>query len=69
MNNYPKYEYIMRCFDGLTSAAICEELNKLGEEGWKLIACPQNMTCSGINIKLDMFVLMKEYYEMTMVVD
>ena len=68
MNNC-KYKYRMRCFDGLTSSAICEELNNLGKEGWKLISTPTNLSCNGINTKLDMFVFIKEYYETDMIVD
>lgn len=64
-----KYEYCMRCFDGLTSNGICEELNKLGELGWKLISTPQKLNCNGINTNLDMFVFIREYYERTMIID
>lgn len=69
MNNFPKYEYIMRCFDGLTSAAICEEMNKLGQEGWKLVSSPNNIICQGINTNLDMFIFMRDYYELNIVTD
>lgn len=68
-SSLPKYEYIMRCFDGLTSQGICEELNKLGNDGWKLISCPTNMSCNGINTKLDMFIFVREYYEISMIID
>ncbi len=64
-----KYEYIMRCFDGLTSNGICEEMNKLGKEGWKLISQPQRLNCNGINTNLDMFVFIREYHETNMIVD
>ena len=66
---YPKYEYIMRCFNGLTSAAICEELNKLGKEGWELIIAPTNLNCSGINSEVDMFIFKREYVELQMITD
>lgn len=64
-----KYEYLMRCFDGLSSMGICEELNKLGEEGWKLVSSPGKLNCSGLNTNLDMFVFIREYYETNMIVD
>ena len=64
-----KYEYLMRCFDGLTSMAICEEMNKLGEKGWKLISSPGKLNCNGINTNLDMFVFVREYHETNMIID
>ena len=64
-----KYEYLMRCFDGLTSQAICEEMNKLGNDGWKLISNPTNLNCNGINTSLDMFVFIREYYETNMIME
>ena len=57
----------MRCFDGLTSSAICEELNKLGKEGWELISGPTNLNCNGINTKLDMFIFKREYAEVQII--
>ena len=64
-----KYEYLMRCFDGLSSMGICEEMNKLGKEGWQLISSPRKLSCSGINTNLDMFVFVREYHETNMIID
>lgn len=64
-----KYEYLMRCFDGMSSMGICEEMNKLGEEGWKLVSSPGKLSCSGLNTNLDMFVFVREYHETNMIID
>lgn len=64
-----KYEYKMACFNGMTSLAICEELNKLGKDGWKLISQPQNISCKGINTELDMWVFIRKYSEINMITE
>lgn len=64
-----KYQYSMKCFTGMTSTGICEELNKMGKEGWKLISIPQNLNCTGINTDLDMWVFVRKYSEMNLIVD
>ena len=64
-----KFEYCMKCFTGMTSKGICEELNKLGMEGWKLISIPQNLNCSGINTDLDMWVFVRNYKEIQIIND
>ena len=69
MSNFPKYEYLLRCFDGLTSIGIIEEMNKLGSEGWKLVSNPGNISCEGINNNLGIFVFMREYFELNMIND
>jgi len=48
---------------------ICEEMNKLGKEGWKLISSPGKLNCSGLNTNLDMFVFVREYHETNMIID
>ena len=62
-----KYEYKMRCFDGLTSSAILEELNKMGQEGWELINNVSNLQCTGINTSLSMFIFKRRYAEFTII--
>ena len=64
-----KYEYKMCCFNGLTSMGICDELNKLGKDGWQLISQPTHLICNGINTELDMFVFIREYHEINMITD
>lgn len=64
-----KFEYCMKCFTGMTSSGICEELNKLGQEGWKLISSPGKLSCSGINTDLDMWVFIRKYNETNLIVE
>jgi len=62
-----KFEYEMRCFDGLTSAAILENLNKMGQEGWELISDINCLQCTGINTSLPMFIFKRSYAEFTII--
>lgn len=64
MNAYPKYEYIGRSFNGMTTNAIIEELNKLGDNGWELINVDVNLFTVGINNDLPMFLFKREYHEL-----
>lgn len=59
----------MKCFTGMTSSGVCEELNKLGREGWKLISSPGKLSCSGINTDLDMWVFIRKYNETNLIVE
>ena len=64
MNTYPKYEYIGKSFNGMTTNAIIEELNKLGNNGWELINVDVNLLTVGINNDLPMFLFKREYHEL-----
>ena len=64
-----KFEYCMKCFTGMTSSGVCEELNKMGKEGWKLISNPEKLNCQGINTDLDMWVFIRSFREFNMIID
>ncbi len=64
-----KYEYMMRCYNGMTSAAILEDMNKLGQEGWQLISNINNLSCTGINSDLPMVIFIRSYAEIQIIND
>ena len=64
-----KYEYMMRCYNGMTSTAILEDMNKLGKEGWHLISNMNNLSCTGINAEVPMAIFMRSYAEIQIIND